>query len=689
MSQTSSDNTPPSEDRLNPIVFYGSAITIVLFSLWTIIFTSEAQAVINAVQGWISATFGWYYFLTVLLYLVFVIAVALSRFGRIRLGPEQSRPEFNLFSWSAMLFSAGIGIGVIFYGIAEPILQYNNAPDRPADDIMAARHAMELTFLHWGISGWAIYSLVGMSLAFFSYRYDLPLTIRSALYPLFGNRIHGWIGHTVDVAAVVATVFGIAAALGIGIVQLNFGMNYMFGITANIWTQIFLVVMIVGFATISAVTGVEKGIRRLSEFNILLAIALLAFVLFTGNTLFLLNTFVTNVGDYVKNFVGLSTDTFSFGDSQGWLDSWTLFFWAWWIAWGPFVGLFLARISRGRTIAEFVAGTMTLPILFMMIWMSLLGNSALDLAMNGGTDFGQQVMDNPPSGIYLFLAQMPFPLITTIAVTVLGIVFFVTSGDSGALVLSNFTSYLKNVNSDAPVWMRILWAVIIGVLTLALLLAGSGTSGLATLQSAVVITGLPFSVVLFFMMAGLWKALQMEAFKFDSQRVSLPGHLSSRTGGRDAVSWTRRVARAMSFPSYRSVMRYLDSAVRPAMDDVATELREQGMEVEVFTQGEGDERHAGLRVALGEEPDFNYQVWPRRFQTPTFAMRASKANSDYYRLEVFLTEGTQGYDLMDYSKAQVIDDILDQYESHLHFLHLNRVAPGESSLPDGPEQPSN
>lgn len=687
MSQQLSSDHKPSEDRLNPVVFYGSAITIVLFSLWTMFFTDQAQGVISAVKSWISATFGWYYFLTVIIYLVFVIGVAMSRFGRIRLGPEQSRPDFNLFSWSAMLFSAGIGIGVIFFGIAEPITQFYNAPGTPADQAMAARHAMEITFLHWGISGWAIYSLVGMSLAFFSYRYDLPLTIRSALYPLFGNRIYGWIGHTVDITAVVATVFGIAAALGIGIVQLNFGMHYMFGITANIWTQVFLVVAIIAFATISAVTGVEKGIRRLSEFNILLAIVLLLFVLLTGRTLFLLNTFVTNIGDYLTDFIALSTNTYSFSQPTDWLDGWTLFFWAWWIAWGPFVGLFLARISRGRTIAEFVAGTMTLPILFMMIWMSLLGNSALDMVMNGGGDFGQQVMDNPPSGIYLFLNQLPFPLLSTIGVTVLGIVFFVTSGDSGALVLSNFTSELKDVNSDAPVWMRVIWASIIGVVTLALLLAGSGTSGLSALQSAVVVTGLPFSVVLFFMIAGLWKALKMEAYKFDSQRVSLPGHLSSRTGGRDAVSWTTRVSRAMSFPSYRHVMRYLEGAVRPAMDAVAEELRAQGVDVNVITEGEGDERHAALRVGLGDEADFNYQAWPRKFQTPTFAMRASRSNSYYYRLEVFLTEGTQGYDLMDYSKDQVIDDILDQYESHLHFLHLTREAAGDSMLPDGPDQP--
>ncbi|GAB3686365.1 choline BCCT transporter BetT [Salinisphaera aquimarina] len=677
---TDNDNANAvTEDRLNPVVFYGSVIGIVVFSVLTMLFTEQASLVIDTIMAWIAKSFGWYYFLTVIIYLVFVIGVAVSRFGNIRLGPEESTPDFNIFSWAAMLFSAGIGIGVIFYAIAEPLTQFYNAPNAPADQASAARHAMELTFLHWGISGWAIYSLIGMALAFFSYRYDLPLTIRSALYPLFGDRIHGGIGHAVDIAAVLATVFGIATALGIGIIQLGFGLDYMFGIPNTTLTQVVLVVMIVAFATISAATGVEKGIRRLSEFNILLAIVLLVFVLVTGKTLFLLNAMVTNLGDYLSHFLTLSMNTYAFDRPTEWLNSWTLFFWAWWIAWGPFVGLFLARISRGRTIRQFVVGTMTLPILFMMIWMSLLGNSAIDLAINGGTDFGQQVLANPPSGIYLFLSAYPWPLASTLVVSVLGIVFFVTSGDSGALVLSNFTSILKDVNSDAPVWMRVLWSAIIGVLTLALLLAG----GLSTLQSAVVITGLPFSIVMFFMMAGLYKALKMEAVKQDSQRVSLPGHLSSRTlsAGREAISWQRRLSRAMSFPSYRHVVRYLDREVRPALDEVAGALREQGVAVEV-SEGDEDKKHLSLDVSLADEQNFSYQVWPRQFTTPTFAIRAQRANAEYYRLEVYLTEGSQGYDLMDYSKAQVIDDVLDQYETHLHFLHLNRAAAGHTSIPD-------
>ncbi|MBZ9558379.1 MULTISPECIES: choline BCCT transporter BetT [Modicisalibacter] len=681
---TQDSSASPSKDRLNPVVFYGSVIGIVVFSLWTMIATQQANTVINAVLGWISNTFGWYYFLTVVIYLGFVIYLGLSRYGKIRLGPEHSRPDFNIFSWSAMLFSAGIGIGVIFFALAEPLTQFYNAPGAPDDQIAAARHAMELTFLHWGLSGWGIYTLVGMSLAFFSYRHNLPLTIRSALYPIFGDRIYGAIGHAVDIAAVLGTVFGIAASLGIGIIQLNFGLEYMFGIPKSTWTQAILVMLIVLFATISAITGVEKGIRRLSEFNILLAVALLLFVLFAGKTIFLLNALVMNIGDYLANFVSLSFNTYAFDPPTTWLNAWTLFFWAWWIAWGPFVGLFLARISRGRTIRTFVLGTLTLPIIFMILWMSLLGNSAIDMAMSGAAEFGQQVMDNPPAGIYLFLEQYPLPIFTTIAVSILAIVFFVTSGDSGALVLSNFTSILTDVNHDAPIWMRILWSAVIGVLTLALLLAG----GLSALQSAVVITGLPFSVVLFYMMAGLLKALKLEAFKEDSRQLSLAGSLSGRTGGeRGPQSWQHRLRRAMSFPDKRQARRFMDETCKPAMEAVRDSLEEQGVHAAIHEGVQNGDDYLSLNVDLEDEQNFTYQVWSQGFSTPGFAMHTPQASKHYYRLEVYLLEGSQGYDLMGYTREQVIEDILDQYERHMQFLHLNRLEPGHINMPDSPEQP--
>jgi len=660
-----------SGDRLNPVVFFGSSILIVVFALWTMFFTENAEGLINTLLGWVSDTFGWYYFLTVVAYLVFVIFIAASRFGDIRLGPDHSKPEFNLVSWASMLFAAGIGIDLLFFCISEPVSQFLNPPQGEGGTVEAARHAMELTFLHWGISGWGIYTLVGMSLAYFSYRHKLPLTIRSALYPVFGERIYGPIGHAVDIAAVLGTVFGIATSLGIGVIQLNYGLSAMFGLPESTWIQALLVTMIVVFATLSAISGVERGIRRLSEFNMLLATALMIFVLFAGPTLFLLNAFVLNLGDYVSNFISLSFNTYAHDQPEDWLNAWTLFFWAWWIAWGPFVGLFLARISRGRTIRQFTIGTLILPLTFMMIWMSIMGNSAIDMVMKGAQEFGELAVETPASSIYIFMQSLPWAGVTTIVVSILALVFFVTSGDSGALVLSNLTSILTDVNHDAPIWMRIFWAVIIGLLTLALLMAG----GLGALQGTVVIMGLPFSVVLFFMMFGLFRALKTESLK----HAMNPMHGMPTAAEGKSLSWRQRLARAMSFPDRKGALKFMDETVRPAMEEIRDELRSKGVDAD--TQRDKDEPHLSLDVDLGGDGHFTYQVWPRSVPMPAFAIRPHSETSTYYRLEVHLINGGQGYDLMDYGRSQIIEDILDQYERHLAYLQRCREAPGDVSMP--------
>lgn len=681
--------TQPSDaaprDRINPVVFYGSTSCIFLFALWVMVFTESANGAIGAALGWVSDSFGWFYFLAIVLYLVFVVGVALSRFGRIRLGPEHSRPEFPLLSWAAMLFAAGIGIDLLFFCVAEPLAQFLAPPVGTPGTVEAARHAMELTLFHWGLSGWGVYTLVGMSLAFFSYRHGLPLTIRSALFPLFGERINGWIGHSVDIAAVLGTIFGIATSLGIGIIQLNFGLEYMFGIPSGQLTQTVLAVLIVIFAAISAATGVERGIRRLSEVNMALAVVLLLFVLFAGDTLFLLNAMVLNIGDYATHFLAMSFDTYAFDPPTDWLNAWTVFFWAWWIAWGPFVGLFLARISRGRTIAEFVAGTLLLPFAFMLAWMSIMGNSAIDLVMEGATTFGDSAMNNPGSAIYLFLEQFPWSSVTTIVVTVLAIIFFITSGDSGSLVLSNFASTLQHVDHDAPVWMRILWAAMIGILTVALLFA----DGLTALQSTTVIMGLPFSIVLLLMMVGLFKALRVEVMKEDARSRSLPGHLSGRTGeGRATGSWNRRLARAMSFPSRTEAGAFLEKVARPAMEAIRTSFEQKSLAVEIVDgDGDADGRHIDLNIPLEGAQDFSYQIWLRRWPVPSFAIRPGRDGGGYYRAEVHLFEGGLGYDLMGYSEEQVIEDILDQYERHLDFLHMQQQARDTTAMPDESTDP--
>ena len=670
MSQT---DTKDQRDRINPVVFSISAFGIAAFAIWAMVFSDAAEAAIGAAVTWISDTFGWFYFIAVVAYLVFVIVIAVSRYGSIRLGPDHSRPEFGTLTWAAMLFSAGIGIDLLFFCVSEPVTQFFDAPGASGEGVEDARRALQYTFLHWGLSGWGIYTLVGMTLAFFSFRHGLPLTIRSALFPIFGKRIYGPIGDVVDIAAVLGTVFGIATSLGIGIIQLNFGLDYMFGVPETVWTQAALATVIVVFAAISAATGVERGIRRLSEFNMLLALAVVLFVLFAGQTAFLLNALVTNAGDYLSGFVPLSFETYAHDRPDDWLNAWTIFFWAWWIAWGPFVGLFLARISRGRTIREFVAGTLILPLVFMMFWMSVMGNSAIELVRDGADAFGTAAVEDPGSAIYLFMEQLPWTAITTVAITVLAIVFFITSGDSGSLVLSNFTSILRNPNSDAPAWMRIMWAAIIGLLTLALLFAG----GLEALQSAVVVMGLPFSIVLFMMMFGLFKALQVEGRKADAHQAALSGYLSGRMGGDRPAhdGWRRRLARATTFPSRSEALKFLEKTARPAMEDISEVLKERGFPAAI-EESSGDDPWVRLNVDIEGGQDFTYEVQPVAYTMPAFVRRPQAASSAYYRLEAHLFEGSQGYDLTGYTKAQLIEDILDHFERHMQFLHAQAEAEG-------------
>ncbi|MBH8579440.1 choline BCCT transporter BetT [Bisbaumannia pacifica] len=652
----------PRRDRLNPAVFHGSVAGILVFLVLTMTFTEEAGVFFDAALAWVNQTFGWYYMLAVVAYLVFVILIGCSRFGSIRLGPDHARPEFSLLSWSAMLFAAGIGIDLLFFSVAEPVAHYLAPPDLTPESQEAMRAAVVQTFMHWGLSGWGLYVLMGMALAYFSYRHRLPLAIRSALYPLLGKRIHGPIGHAVDITAVISTVFGIATSLGIGVMQLNYGLNYMFDVPESLSVQVILIVLVVIMATISVVSGVEKGIRRLSEFNMLLALALLLFVLFQGHTLQLLDKLVNNAGDYFAGFVAKSFDTYAFAGegANQWKMWWTIFFWGWWIAWTPFVGLFLARISRGRTIREFVAGALGIPLAFMMVWMSVFGNSGIELVAQGAVELGEQALNTPQTTMYTLLESYPWVGLTAAVVTILGIVFFVTSADSGALVLANFTSILSDVNHDAPVRLRIFWSAVIGLVTVALLMAG----GLAALQSAVVVTALPFSVVIFAIMAGLYRALRMEGDKAEARR-----RIAGTAPGGD---WRERLDRALDTSTRAGAAATIEHAIRPALTQFAEELEGRGQSASVSEERLEDEPlpRLTLQVDFEEAQSFVYQVRPHRLRAPSFL----PADDDYYlRLDVYLAEGGLGQDLNGYTRGQVIGDVLAEYERHLEFLALSRA----------------
>lgn len=664
------------QDSLNKVVFYFSATLILLFSIITILFNEQANQVIINILNWVSRTFSWYYLLAATLYLVFIVFIACSRYGEIKLGPKHSKPEFSLLSWSAMLFSAGIGIDLMFFSVAEPLSHYMNPPVGEGETFEAARQSMVWTLFHYGLTGWSMYALIGVALGYFSYRYNLPLTIRSALYPIFGKKINGPIGHTVDTAAVLGTIFGIATTCGIGVVQLNYGLHVLFDVPENIWIQTALIAVAVIITIISVTAGVNKGIRILSEINIYVSIGLLLFILFVGNTEFLLAALIQNFGDYISQFPKLSLTSFPFEQPKEWMNSWTLFFWAWWIAWSPFVGLFLARISRGRTIREFVTGTLVIPLLFTLTWLSIFGNSALySVIFDGNTQLATTVLENPAHGFYDLLAQYPGFTFTAGVATITGLLFYVTSADSGALVLGNFTTKFTNIEHDSPRWLSVFWAIAIGLLTLAMLMA----NGVTALQNTTIIMGLPFSFVIFFVMAGLYKSLRLEDFR----QASTSLNAAPVVGNVDILNWKKRLSRVMLHPSLSQTRTMLDNVCKPAIEAVATELIDKGIQVNIQEKSLEEEPelyHLDLTIQLDEEENFVYEIWPVRYDTPNFSSRGKRTKRYYYRLESYLFEGSQGNDLVGYSKEQVINDILDKYERHMMYLHINRISPGKRPL---------
>ncbi len=653
---------------MNPPVFYGAAILILLFAAVVIGFPQRAGEWLLAAQTWASQTVGWYYLLAMTLYLIFVVVTALSGYGKIKLGADQDEPEFSYLSWAGMLFAAGISITLFFFCVSEPLTHFLQPPQGEAGTQEAARQAMELLFLHWGLHGWGVFALVAMALAYFAYRHNLPLALRSALYPLIGKRINGPIGYTVDCFGIIATVFGLGADMGFGVLQLNSGLDYLYAIPHTHPVQMALIVLMMGAAISVAVSGVDKGIRILSDINMLLACSLLLFVLFAGPTQHLLNTLVQNVGDYLGHLPGKSFDLYAYGGPSDWLGSWTVFYWAWWIAWAPFVGLFIARISRGRTIREFVFGVLFIPLGFTLAWMSIFGNSALEQALGGASELGRVAIEQPSMALYQMLQNYPWSRAVITVTVLVSFVFFVTSADSGTVVLSTLSAHGGSADDDGPKWLRVFWGSVTALVTGGLLFAGS----IDALKSAVVLTSLPFSLILLLMMWGLHKAFYMESQRQRARSHSLAPLMSGN--GKRSGGWKRRLSQAVHFPSRDEVYRFMNDVVRPAISEVSEVFREKGLAVDA--QLDPGNASLSLEIGHGEQHRFLYQVLMRGYFTPSFARAGMGGlhlkNRRYFRAEVHLAEGSQDYDLMGYTKEQIINDMLDQYERHLQFLHLVR-----------------
>ena len=489
--------------RVNRPVFIASALLIVGFIFFGSLFGELAGEVFNQLQSFITHRFRWLFIILMNVAVVFSLYIALSRYGDIRLGHQTEHPEYSLLSWFRMLFSAGIGIGLLYWGTAEPLYHFMSPPMGQAETVEAAKQAMSISFLHWGIHAWALYCVVALSLAYFHYRRGLPLSIRSVLYPLIGQKIYGKWGHVVDTLAVFGTMFGtmfgVVTSLGLGAMQINAGFSNVFGIPNNVPVQLCLIAIITAMATLSVMMGLDKGIKRLSDINIVLTVLLLGFMLLFGPTQFIIDSFIENIGNYVSKLIPLGFWSEAYSNTD-WQANWTIFYWAWWVSWSPFVGIFVARISRGRTIREFIFGVLFIPMLLLFFWFTTFGGSAVHMELMGNYGLIEAVKADYGSAIFKLIEYYPLTKPLTLVIVVMIMLWFVTSSDSASLVIDMLTA---GGDTNPPKIQRLFWALSQGVIAAVLLVAG----GLSALQAVAIIAGFPFAIVVFVMMYCLWRGL--------------------------------------------------------------------------------------------------------------------------------------------------------------------------------------
>lgn len=640
-----------------------SLLLIALLLLVCALAPAEAGKFFGNGQKWITRHFSWFYVLAVGMFLVLLLGLAFSDYGRIRLGPDDARPEFSFASWLAMLFAAGMGIGLMYFGVGEPMMHFLAPPQAAAATPAAAREAMVTTFFHWGFHAWAIYAIVGLVLAYFGFRYNLPLTIRSGLYPVFKERIHGPIGHLVDVFALVGTIFGIATTLGYGVLQLSAGITRLTGLdTSGGLFRFALIGVVIGLAAISALSGLDKGVRRLSEINLLLAIALMLFVLFAGPTEFLLGALAENIGNYASQLAGLTFRTFTYSEPNqaGWFADWTLLYWAWWISWSPFVGLFIARISRGRTLREFVLGVLFVPTAFNLLWMTIFGNSAIWLTRQGGQQTLAETAGDVDALLFNFFDLLPGSDITSALAVLLISIFFVTSADSGAFVIDNIATQGRQ---NSPVWQRLFWAGLLG-LTAAILMA---TGGLGALQSMTLIAALPFAGIMLLLCYSLWRGLQAD-LAHSTRRLSPASDFWNGRHWRTRLDWLVRRT------GPEEARQFMAQTALPALQGISQELNERGLDSRVETE---TPEQLALIVPQQGRRDFCYGVKIAAHAPPAFnplaAAQSDEADAQVCEVVTFFADGRAGYDIQYLTRDEVSADVLRQYERYLHLIQSEQA----------------
>ena len=649
------------QTSFNPLVIGATLFFVVLLVAMILIAPEQTQTLLNAAKSGIFANFSWFYVLAFSVFLGFLVILSVSSLGNIKLGNDEEEPEFGFLSWLAMLFAAGMGVGLMFFGVAEPLTHY-------LSDITtgSAEHkqqeALLHTLFHWGIHAWAVYGTIALALAYFGFRYKLPLALRSCFYPLLKERINGKLGDLIDIMALLATLFGVITTLGFGASQLGAGLHQLGWISENSFSlQMVVIAVVMSLATFSAISGVGKGVKILSELNLTLAFCLLIFVLVAGPTLYLLSAFSDNIGTYLSNLVQLSFKTYVYEQEHtGWFSGWTILYWAWWCSWAPFVGLFIARISKGRTIREFIFGVLVIPSMFGILWFTVFGNTAIWL--NDGEAAGTlgQMISSPETLLFKFLDYLPLSGVTGLVSLVVISLFFITSADSGIYVLNNIASRDKSL--AAPRWQAVMWGVLMSVVAIVLMQSG----GLANLQAMTLLVALPFAMLMLLMCFSLWKGLNADKKYFDTK-------VNPTSIFWTGDKWKERLEQMMNQTQEKDILRFLKHTVLPAMRELRQELiSKYDLSVQINTLFDQDEPAVELVIQKDLMRDFMYGVKSIGREVSEQLINDDNLphiqHSMTYEPYTYFFDGRVGYDVQYMDQDELIADMLKHYERYLSLL---------------------
>ena len=649
------------QTSFNPLVIGATLFFVVLLIAMILIAPEQTQTLLNTAKSGIFANFSWFYVLAFSVFLGFLVILSVSSLGNIKLGNDEEEPEFGFLSWLAMLFAAGMGVGLMFFGVAEPLTHY-------LSDITtgSAEHkqqeALLHTLFHWGIHAWSVYGMIALALAYFGFRYKLPLALRSCFYPLLKEHINGKLGDFIDIMALLATLFGIITTLGFGASQLGAGLHQLGWISENSFSlQIVVIAVVMSLATFSAISGVGKGVKILSELNLTLAFCLLIFVLVAGPTLYLLSAFSDNIGTYLSNLVQLSFKTYVYEQEHiDWFSGWTILYWAWWCSWAPFVGLFIARISKGRTIREFIFGVLVIPSMFGILWFTVFGNTAIWLNNGEAAGILGQMISSPETLLFKFLDYLPLSSVTGLVSLVVISLFFITSADSGIYVLNNIASRDKSL--VAPRWQAMMWGILMSVVAIVLMQAG----GLANLQTMTLLVALPFAMLMLLMCFSLWKGLNADKKYFDTK-------VNPTSIFWKGDKWKERLEQMMNQTQEKDILRFLKHTVLPAMRELRQELiGKYDLSVQINTLFDQDEPAVELVIQKDLMRDFMYGVKSIGREVSEQLINDDNLphiqHSMTYEPYTYFFDGRVGYDVQYMDQDELIADMLKHYERYLSLL---------------------